>query len=228
MALPVQIILDQKSIKAYRKALARWPGDIDKALKESINRAASKARTQIVQTLHGLYGLKKKDIRKNIRLQKATNKFLQAQIDAFDRKIPLFKLGGKKGRAKKVSFVTDGNQAAWLFANIFTKKYDDQAIPLPRYTIKRKVFNQGTYKESGQVKTIPDKAFFATMKSGHKGFFERVAGTNRQIRELRGPSVGEQLGGFVVKKIEADALKNVASDLDARVARFLKARRGAA
>lgn len=60
-------------------------------------------------------------------------------------------------------------------------------------------------------------AFIATMKSGHRGVFERVKGAGRlPIRELRGPSIWQAYGKVqaeVEARVQEQLAKNVASEI---------------
>ena len=228
--MSVEVTINKRQLNRALAPLKRFPKVITKVMKESINRTAAKTKTRIEKALTNLTGLKKKDVKRNVRVRKATNAKLSATVSTFGSGIPLIKFT-KKGRLSNVIVQTTLEQSLWLFFNVFKVKYGPDAVFSKSYRIKQKQHKNITVNTGGgsrQIRTDED-AFVATMPSGHVGIFERDGDS---IKEKRGPSPGELLekGGILVRRIQDDAAKGLASDIEKRVARFLKSvkARGAA
>ena len=219
--MSIEVQVNQRQMNKALAPLRQFPNVIKKVMKESINRTAAKTKTRIEKALTNLTGLKKKDIKKNVNVRKATKTNLSATVSTFGSGIPLIKFT-KKGRLANVIIQTTQKQSMYLFFNVFQPMFGPDAVFAETYRIKQKRYKTITVNTGGgseQIQTDEDN-FVATMPSGHVGVFER---DGDKIHEKRGPSPGQLLaeGGILVQRIQNDASKDLISDISKRVQRFL-------
>lgn len=223
----ITVDIDQRRMREIRRIFSQFPNEVGRLMKDAINRTATKARKLIVDRLAAVNpGLKKKNIRKAVKIgQKATRTKWTALVNVRGPGIPLINLGARVGRKTKTTEIATEKQSAWLFYNVFQKKYGDMAVFSKAYRIVRKVSQNITYKLGGRTKSLAGSgAFIATMPSGHKGIFKRREGfRNKAIVEMKGPSVAQMLerSGLLIKRIEEDAQKSLGIEVDKRVKSYL-------
>jgi hypothetical protein len=151
---------------------------------------------------------------------------LTGRLDVGGGRIPVRKLGFKRGRSKTIRLLTSQSQAAWLYENVFTKQYGDSAVfASNRYRIKRKIYPDMTYMKNGQRVHVPTGSFWTTLRGRYSSVFQNPGGVD--LQEVKGPSMGQILtvNPTVLDRIKTDAGKILNKELDNRVARFLKAQR---
>lgn len=223
----ITVDIDQRRMREIRRIFSQFPKEVGRLMKDSINRTATKARKLIVDRLAAVNpGLKKKNIRKAVKLGiRATQTRWTARVNVRGPGIPLINLGARVGRKTKTVEIATEKQSAWLFYNVFKKKYGDSAVFSKAYRLVRKVAQNITYKLGGQTKSLAGTgAFIATMPSGHKGIFKRREGFGgKAITEMKGPSVAQMLerSGLLIKRIEEDAQKSLGIEVDKRVKSYL-------
>lgn len=223
----ITVDIDERRIREIRRIFSQFPNEVGRLMKDSINRTATKARKLIVDRLAVLSpGLKKKDIRKAVKIgQRATRTKWTARVNVRGPGIPLINMGARVGRKTKVVEIATAKQSAWLFYNVFRKKYGDNAVYSKAYRLVRKVNQNITYKLRGETKSLAGTgAFVATMPSGHRGIFKRREGfRGKAIVEMKGPSVAQMLetSGLLLKRIETDAAKGLEEEVDKRVKSYL-------
>ena len=228
MPVELKVEIDQRRIREIRRIFSRFPNEVGRLMKDAINRTATKARKMIVDRLAAVNpGLKKKNIRKAVKLGlRATRTRWSASVNVRGPGIPLINMGARVGRKTKTVEIATAKQSAWLFYNVFQKKYGDSAIYSTAYRLVRKVHQDITYKSRGVTKSLAGTgAFVATMPSGQKGIFKRREGfRGKAITEMKGPSVAQMLeqSGLLLKRIESDAVKGLEIEIDKRVKSYLE------
>jgi hypothetical protein len=138
----------QRAIKALR---AKAPARIVRAL----NRSVTSMQTAMAREVSKDMGIKVGDAKKAMRVQKATDSTMKADVIASGARLPLIAFGAKG--------------------------------PEPSRGKGRGV----TARMQGGRNRYPH-AFIATMRSGHRGVFQRTSvpgGPRSPIRELKGPSI---------------------------------------
>lgn len=137
MMVSVQIKPEQ--IARIRRMFQSYPKAVPRIMKESINRTSTKTRTKAVAVIHDLLGGKiaKKDIRKKMSFQRATNTRWEARLRLYGTRIPLVSLLKKSALKKGETFVTSPKQSLYLYKHVFKKLYGDAAIFSERYKIHR-------------------------------------------------------------------------------------------
>jgi hypothetical protein len=228
---PIMVKIDPAQIASVQSMFRDWPKAIPRIFKESINKTAGKARTDLVSAGSKLTGIKKQTMRRFTSIKKATDKNWTAYVRAWSRKIPIVYLDIDKGSERTKFVLTTFKQAIWLYHNVFKEKYGENAVFSRQYTIKR-TERDFFYREGGRIRMAPSGSFEAKMKTGHVGIFQRRHDVKGAIREVTGPSLGEVLteNKIEVRNIEMNAMAGLTKDIDARISRYLtmRAKRNAA
>lgn len=226
---PIMVQIDKVKAAQVQRMFKDYPRTIGRIFKESVNKAAGKARTDLVAAGSKLTGIQKKTVRRFTSIKRATATNWTAYVRAFSRKIPVAYLGMDPGPEAIKLVETTRKQAIWLYYNYFRKKYGKKAVFALKYKIRRAVHENITYKIYGHKTAAPAGSFLAKMKSGYVGVFKKKEGAKRSLEEVKGPSIGEILSAnkIEVAAIQNKAMKNLQSDVDARIERYLKMRKPA-
>lgn len=232
MPSSVHIKVDEAQLAKIQKLLRGVPKGMPKAMSRGINKTALWARTRIARKIKEKSALKVGDIRKAIKIRKATLQRWSAVLNIEDEKIPLIKFKAKQSK-RKHTFVTNEKQSAWLYYNIFKPKYGPAAAFSLSYRVTR-MFPVVTYEMFNQKKEITD-AFIGTMPSGHKGIFRRSSyaaeqgesygqGGRYPIYELQGPSVGKLFEGSagIARRVQIAASLKLMDNIHTQVGLLLK------
>lgn len=220
----VSIDVDKSSLNRIERLLKGIPNGMGKVISRGINKTALAARTQITRLVSSETNVKQKDIRNSIVLRRATYQKWQADIGVNDKRIDLFKFGGKTGQKTAYEVKTTEKQSKFLYSKVFKPKYGKAAISAKSYVTKRKGYLNASYEiEKGNRKKMPDGSFIATMKSGHTGLFIKRADIKGAITELKGPSAG----GVIerpsrIERIKKDSFVNLNRNIDTQVDLLLR------
>jgi hypothetical protein len=221
----VHVYIDPQQLNRIQWLFKDYPKSIGRILKESVNRAAEKARTDIVTAGSKLTKIRKRIVRRFTSIKKATDKNWTASVRAWSRGIPISYLDINFGTPRKIYKRTTLKQSIWLYHHVFKEKYGDNAIFSRQYSIRQKVWEGITYKVGRKTISPPQGSFVAKMKTGHIGVFQRKT-NSPGIREVVGPSIGQILmeNKIEVKTIQDNAFNNLSMDIASRVGRYLKMR----
>lgn len=229
MAGMVSIKFDKAQLRRIEKQMNGMKGAMPTVMYRGINKTLNKTRTDIGRKAKENSGLKLKDIRKAIKVEKAKKSKLSGAVDIAGSRIPQFKFKGKKGRKRVYKFEATPRQSAKLFGSVFRPKHGGAAMWSTGYQIKQKRYQFGTYAIAGETKQIYPGVFFAIMKSGHKGFFFRDPNSKAgRIHETYGPSVGglmeEQKAA--VQSIRLQSQANLIKNIEVQVTLYLEKKAG--
>lgn len=147
MPAAITVAISEEQWRDLENQLGHIRGGAERAARNAINKAASKARTRVVKRLAGILNLKQDYIRGVVTLIPATPKKLVAVVRLTKKGIPLIDFPARQTRRGVVVRTRKGRPGELL---------------------------RGT--------------FLATMKSGHRGVFERRSRTKPGLkrREWRG------------------------------------------
>ena len=185
--LSAGVSFDPRQIDRTLAALAAIPGGAEKALARSLNRAVERSRTSTVRLIHENYNIRPSDVRKTLRVMRASGKALIAAV--LERGSPLelmkFAISPKKPpnqRGKKPEART-------------------QTVAGVRF---------------GTRKVLPH-AFVARMKNGHVGIYSRRAERRaiRQRYTTSVPQMMNSMN--VMPKLSDDAQRIMAAELDRQI-----------
>lgn len=166
------------------------------ALSRAINRAVTNVKKNMGKETAALYYVSSGDVKKTIRVVKATRASLKAAVISSGGPVELSKFKVNPGTPVRYR----GRSRS------------------------PKVYRAGV-KKSGGVKPLDGnpKAFIANMKTGHKGVFTRTSGSSLPIKQLYGPSVPQMVkNDEIMEKINKDANDTLKKRIDAEVANILR------
>ncbi|MCI8993165.1 MAG: hypothetical protein HFG80_10685 [Eubacterium sp.] len=191
------IQVDEAQLNDIKKRLGKLEGKAPAVLRNAINRAAQKAKTETKQEVASRYIILQKDVAETIRVTKASTSKLSAKLTSVGspRALTKFKVSPKR---------------------IVTRTKRGKPSPA---VYKAQVMKAGELKPlSGDP-----KAFFATMKSGHKGIMERVSSRRLPIKELYGPAIPSMVKNEeVLEKIKKEAAETLEKRIEAEVNNILQ------
>jgi hypothetical protein len=180
-------------LEGIEAALKKFDPDmVMKAAEKALNDASSQALTETSRIIREEYNIKLKDVRKYLRLQRASFRSLEAIITGKGKGIPLYAFSARQEGviANKKGF---------------------------RYTRKANR-GQGRFRYGGavtvQVKTSGGRkpvsatppAFVARFKSGHLGVYQRAGSARLPLKPLYGPGIALLFG---TKRIQAAATRKI-------------------
>jgi hypothetical protein len=100
--ISISLSIDEAQLRFVRDSLTHMPNAAKKAIARAVNRAVEGARTDAVKAVCAEYAIRPTDVRKTIRIIRATQDKPEAQIISTGRPVPLvkFKALPKKPPAK--------------------------------------------------------------------------------------------------------------------------------
>lgn len=184
MAVLFAFTIDTRAAEA---ALRRLGDQAALAMARALNRTAKGAETDAVRAIAENMRIKQQDVRKSMRLKRATQTLLQAEVVATGKRIPL------------LAFRARG--------------------PIPS-----RGKGGGVRYDLGAGRSLAPHAFIATMRSGHRGVFQRKPGAGRApIYELKGPSIPKVFGDrTILSAIQARAERDLVTNLEHEIAYLLR------
>jgi len=165
-------------------------------LSRAINRAISNVKKNSAKETSSRYYITSGEVKKTLRLVKASKSSLKAAVISSGSGIALSKF--KVNTGTPVRYRGAGRSP--------------------------KVYRAGV-KKSGGVKPLAGdpKAFIAVMKSGHKGVFERTSDASLPIKQLYGPSVPQIMKNQdILDVINKDAAETLQKRLDVEINNVLR------
>ena len=221
----VAIKFDEAKLRMVRDILADIPRAMPKVMSRALNKTGTSSKAEIVRLIAKRSKLKQKDVKKSIRVKKATYNRWRYDINIWGRGIPLIRFRARE-RKKKVTIKTTLRQAMFLFYKVFRPRFGLQAVFKKQYTIRRKL--GFVTADTGLGRKQYPKAFIATMKSGHRGVFVRT-GRGRTIAELYGPSAGRLFegAGQISNQVQQSAMAKLEKNIDSQIKYLLSKRKSA-
>lgn len=165
-------------------------------LSRAINRAISNVKKNSAKETSSRYYITSGEVKKTLRLVKASKSSLKAAVISSGSGIALSKFK-----------VNPGTTVRYRGASRSPKVY------------------RAGVKKSGGVKPLAGdpKAFIAVMKSGHKGVFERTSDASLPIKQLYGPSVPQIMKNQdILDVINKDAAETLQKRLDVEINNVLR------
>ena len=98
MAKDIEIKVDRRQIRQVQKLLAAVPRGWPKVASRAINRTATRARTRVVRAISSEVKIRQADVRKQIRVRRASYSRLEAHLVIWGRRIPLIRFGARQTR----------------------------------------------------------------------------------------------------------------------------------
>lgn len=188
--------IEVTGIEDVERRLGNLKSKAPTVVSRAINRAVSNAQKNMAKETSAKYYISSGDVKKTIRLVKASKSSLGAAVISSGSGIELSKFKVNPGTVVRYR----GKSRS------------------------PKVYRAGVEKAGG-VKPLAGnpKAFIAIMKSGHKGVFERTSGDSLPIKQLYGPSVPQMVKNEeIMKKINKDAAETLQKRIDAEIANLLR------
>lgn len=183
-------------IEDVERRLGNLKAKAPTVVSRAINRAVSNVQKNMAKETSSKYYISSGDVKKTLRLVKASKSSLKAAVISNGPGIALSKFKVNPGTVVRYR----GKSRS------------------------PKVYKAGVEKAGG-VKPLNGnpKAFIAVMKSGHKGVFERESGDSLPIKQLYGPSVPQMIKNEeIMKVINDDANETLQKRIDAEIANLLR------
>jgi len=98
-----EIRIDETALKRFERQLAAVPRGLPRAMSRGLNRTATEARTKVTRYIKGETGLRLKDVRKRVTIQKATYQKWYAFLKFNTKAIYVSSYGARQTK-KGVSF----------------------------------------------------------------------------------------------------------------------------
>lgn len=107
--------IDVLGAYAVEQDLLNMPSQVQRAIKNAMNRGIKSGRTVMVREMARNTGLKQKDIRDELTLREASVENLEARLGAKMQRIPLIKFGARgpepsRGRGRGVTYRLPGGK----------------------------------------------------------------------------------------------------------------------
>lgn len=198
----INIKVDKRDMNQLGKMLKKVPKGLPKALRSGINTTATQTKNHIAKKVKEKITIDKTEVKKRIKIKRATQRGLQAFIFIKDKRIPLIKFGAKTlSGTKKLAAGVSYKMGRGSKRKQIRDKY---------------VFISTVYGRKGKDPVtnkwigIKKREAEAEGKKGHKGVFRRFSKQHKLI-ELFGPSTV----GVIEKnsKIKTGAKKKAAEIL---------------
>lgn len=184
------------NVDEIEKRLGNFKSKAPLVLSRAINRSIQNVKKNMGKETSQRYYISSSDVKKTVRVVKATKGSLKAAAISSGEGIALSKF--------KVS------------PNTPVRYRGASRSP--------KVYRAGV-KKSGGVKPLDGnpKSFVAVMKSGHTGVFTRKTGDSLPIRQLFGPSVPQIVKNEdIMSKINTEASETLQKRIDAEINNILR------
>ena len=99
----LEIKYDDAKIKRLQRELKNLPRALPKIMSRALNRTALSARTEVSRSLAGRIGLRIKDVRQRVVMQKASYSNWRSAIRISSRRLPIIRFGARQ-TAKGVTY----------------------------------------------------------------------------------------------------------------------------
>lgn len=184
-------------IEDIKQRLGDFKNKAPTVLSRAINRAAENTRTNMGKETSGLYYISSTDVKKTVRIIRASRGSLKAEVLSQGSGIALSKFRVSPGTP--VKYRKNGSRSP-------------------------KVYKASVKRSEGLKPLDKDpKAFIAVMKSGHTGVFERLSGKSLPLKQLYGPSVPQMVKNeSIMKKINSSASETLQKRIDTEVNNILR------
>jgi hypothetical protein len=203
--IAIGIQVDSDRLKAIALAVEGIKQGLPRVVTRALNKTAAHANAEAIRRLVALSGLKAGDVRRAVRLKRASFRMWRATVRIYNRRIPLIRFGARQ-TVRGVTFRAPAGVDWSAF-----------------------------YGAGRAGRSVAEHAFIATMPRGHVGVFMRKPGARSRrvkfasagrtrwsalpIKELYGPSMlalVEGAGG-VVEQLLDEAMVMLDKELSAQV-----------
>jgi len=186
--LQVFLTTDKRQVRGIQREFYNVPNVLSREVPPAINRVAERTRRYIANRMAGANpGLTKKDIHSATKTEKARPTTWEGKVLMFGPRVPVAKLDARLGKKTETTVIASAKQSAWLFYNVFKRKYGAAAVYSTAYHIARKSYQNITYRVNGRTKSLAGTgAFPIAARFGRKGIFRRIG---EKLIEMRGPSL---------------------------------------
>lgn len=193
-----------------KQLLAHIPGAAEKAMARAINKAISTANTEAIKRVKGRYTISDSELRRGIKIIKATNNHLTATLIATSslHRIAKFKVG----KGPNVEVIKGNNKK---FPYSFLAKMKSGHVGL--FAREEKYVVPGS--QSSYASKLKSKNASRGQNRGEKGSVIR----RQKIVEVSSVSTAEMVGYYeIIEETMKIAEEKLAAELDRQVALFLQ------
>lgn len=186
--------VDKAQVAEVQRLLAGVKNGVPKVLTRAINKVAAWAQSRVIHQVSDAAGLALKDVRKAVRLRRASYRLLRAAIRIYNRRMPL----------------------VWFHARQTKKGVTFRAPPGADWALD--------YKGGRKGRFLVERAFIARMTRGHVGVFLRRGKKRLPIDELFGPSPMAVFAGVtgMIQALMAEAQGRLVTETDRQVEVLIK------
>lgn len=214
-----EIRYDDRQLKELERTLAGIPRALPKVMSRALNRTATEARTKISRGLGSeMKGLRIKDIRDRIIIDKATYSNWRALVRIGKRRIPLLALKARQTR-KGVTYFKGRNRVLISSAFIATMVGAKGGGAADLHTTASQ--RRGEWLQSGlTLSEVEGKS--------HTGVYMRKSSSRLPLVGLAGPSLAQVFTGAedVANRIYAESLARLEKNIHDQVQLILRRRAG--
>lgn len=145
----LEIRYDDRKLKDLQRTLAGIPNAMPRVMSRGLNRTATEARTQLSRFLSGKVGLRVKDVRSRLGLQRATHNNWRSAVRFLAATMPIIRFPTEQTSTGVTYKLRRGKSATILHAFIARMPAGHKGVFLrARYAKGRYVSMQGKKKEA--------------------------------------------------------------------------------
>lgn len=221
MTIQIRLMVNRSRVRQIQRGLDNFPDVLGREVPRAINRTAETTRRDIATRLSAdISGISKDDVLRATKTKDARSKDWSGHVELSRHRVPVGKLNMRLGTKSDVFDIATPRQSAWLFYNVFRKKYGDSAIYSRAYRIVRKVYQNIKYRVGGRTRSLAGTGAFPIRTGiGKMGIFKRIGALgniSERLVEMRGPSLFQMLDQqkSVLKKITDDNTRGLERQLE--------------
>lgn len=102
----IEIKFDERKLRQITKQMRGYPGALPRVMSRAINRTANQARTQIARKISSQVQVSVSDVRRGVRIDRATRTKWQADLQITGFRTPLIKFGARQTKTG-ISYIID-------------------------------------------------------------------------------------------------------------------------
>ncbi len=186
------LTVDEGQVRGIQRDFYNVRNVLSREIPLAINRVTGMARTSIAKRMAGANpGLTKKEIHSATSTEKARPAKWEGTVLMSGPRVPVSKLDVRLGTKTETTVIASERQSAWLFYNVFKRKYGASAVFSTAYQIAKKSFENITYRVNGRTNSLAGTGAFPIGAGlGLNGIYRRVGD---KVKEIRGPSLFQML-----------------------------------
>ncbi len=209
------LTVDKGQVRGIQRDFYNVHNVLSREVPLAINRVTEMSRLYIAKRMAGANpGLTKKEIHSATTTEKARPSTWEGKVLMSGPRVPVAKLDVRLGTQTETTKIASEKQSAWLFYNVFKRKYGAAAVFSTAYQIARKSFENITYRVNGRTRSLAGTGAFP-INAGLRleGIFKRAGD---KVREIKGPSLFQILDGNTVmmRDITRDLTKGFEDQLE--------------